>query len=135
MRVRKEKPIFRGLTIAGAGNLGGSAQWTDANIARWVELREGKFVRVSAGPGHGSGSVPIPRNSDGPGADGGGGGGAGCGHGKFGKGLGEEVTHVVCTGEEFRRMGGVGKSLWLVLKERKCGFHHRALVFVLGVLC
>ncbi|KAG7290267.1 hypothetical protein NEMBOFW57_000266 [Staphylotrichum longicolle] len=116
MRVRKEKPIFRGLTIAGAGNLGGSAQWTDANIARWVELREGKFVRVSAGPGHGSASAsgPIPRNGDViPGADGGGGGGgggAGCGHGKVGKGLGEEVTHVVCTGEEFRRMGGVVKA-------------------------
>ncbi|SPQ26141.1 e3e54035-b881-4713-b636-979b6256acb3 [Thermothielavioides terrestris] len=40
----KEKPIFRGLTIAAAGDLGGG-QWTDANIARWVGLREGSFVR------------------------------------------------------------------------------------------
>lgn len=44
MRSRKEKPIFRGLTIAVAGDLGG--QWTDINIARWVELREGRFTRA-----------------------------------------------------------------------------------------
>ncbi|KAH6841105.1 hypothetical protein B0I37DRAFT_357920 [Chaetomium sp. MPI-CAGE-AT-0009] len=49
MRTRKEKPIFRGLTIAAVGNLGGSAQWTDANLARWVGLREGRFVRDGAG--------------------------------------------------------------------------------------
>ncbi|KAJ4292170.1 hypothetical protein N0V88_005799 [Collariella sp. IMI 366227] len=46
MRIRKEKPIFRGLIIAVVGNLNGSAQWTDANIARWVGLREGKFLRL-----------------------------------------------------------------------------------------
>jgi hypothetical protein len=68
MRIRKEKPIFRGLTIAAAGDLGGSAQWTDANIARWVGLREGKFVRA----------------------------------------MGEDVTHVVCSGEEFRRREDFG---------------------------
>lgn len=44
MRSRKEKPIFRGLTIAVAGDLGG--QWTDINIARWVGLREGRFTRA-----------------------------------------------------------------------------------------
>lgn len=53
MRTRKEKPIFRGLTIAAAGDLaeGGrrSSQWTDTNITRWVELREGKFVRTMKG--------------------------------------------------------------------------------------
>ena len=70
MRTRKEKPIFRGYTIAAAGNLGGSAQWTDANIARWIELREGKFVRA----------------------------------------MGEDVTHVVCSGEEFKRRGAFGTS-------------------------
>ncbi|KAK3897756.1 hypothetical protein C8A05DRAFT_38670 [Staphylotrichum tortipilum] len=48
MRTRKEKPIFRGLTIAATGNLGGGAQWTDTNIARWVGLRLGRFVRVGA---------------------------------------------------------------------------------------
>ncbi|KAL2018904.1 hypothetical protein VTK56DRAFT_10271 [Thermocarpiscus australiensis] len=44
MRSRKEKPIFRGFTIAVAGDLGGG-QWSDANIERWVKLREGRFVR------------------------------------------------------------------------------------------
>ncbi|KAK4242411.1 hypothetical protein C8A03DRAFT_29342 [Achaetomium macrosporum] len=44
MGTRKEKPIFRGLTIAAAGYLGGG-QWTDTAISRWVGLREGKFVR------------------------------------------------------------------------------------------
>ncbi|KAK4034920.1 hypothetical protein C8A01DRAFT_18363 [Parachaetomium inaequale] len=76
MRARKEKPIFRGLTIAAAGDLGGSAQWTDANISRWVGLREGKFVRA----------------------------------------MGEDVTHVVCSGEEFKRKEGFVK---LALKRPK----------------
>lgn len=43
VRTRKEKPIFRGLAIAVAGDLGGG-QWTDTNIARWVGLREGRFA-------------------------------------------------------------------------------------------
>lgn len=38
---RAEKPIFRDLIIAIAGDLGG--QWTDANIQRWVTMRAGKF--------------------------------------------------------------------------------------------
>jgi hypothetical protein len=67
MRNRKVKPIFRGLTIAVAGDLGGG-QWSDANISHWVELREGKFVRE----------------------------------------MSEDVTHLVCNGDEFRRMGGMG---------------------------
>ncbi|KAK4151764.1 hypothetical protein C8A00DRAFT_35574 [Chaetomidium leptoderma] len=78
MRSRKEKPIFRGLTIAAAGPLGGSDQWTDANIVRWVGLREGKFVRE------------MGEDKD--------------------KGEGEEVTHLVCSAEEFRRRGGMVKS-------------------------
>lgn len=40
---RAEKPIFRDLTIAVAGDLGG--QWTDTNIQRWVALRAGKFAQ------------------------------------------------------------------------------------------
>ncbi|KAK3333539.1 hypothetical protein B0T19DRAFT_440293 [Cercophora scortea] len=43
MPVAKQKPIFKGLTIALAGELGG--QWTETNIARWVGLREGTFVQ------------------------------------------------------------------------------------------
>jgi len=46
MRSRKEKPIFRSLTIAAGGDLQGGDQWTDKNIARWVGLREGKFTRT-----------------------------------------------------------------------------------------
>ncbi|KAL2155869.1 hypothetical protein VTH82DRAFT_611 [Thermothelomyces myriococcoides] len=65
----KVKPIFRGLTIAAAGDLGGSAQWTDTNIARWVSLREGRFVRE----------------------------------------MSDEVTHVVCSSEEFRKGKGLIK--------------------------
>ncbi|KAK3944285.1 hypothetical protein QBC46DRAFT_441987 [Diplogelasinospora grovesii] len=42
MPSKKEKPIFRNLTIATAGDLGG--QWTETNIARWVGLREGNFT-------------------------------------------------------------------------------------------
>jgi hypothetical protein len=113
MRTRKEKPIFRGLTIAGAGPLGGSEQWTDANIARWVGLRAGKFVRVGSGSCSGSGVENGKEKGKGKGdrdgIGGTGGGGACCGDDKL-SGLGEEVTHVVCTREEFRRMGGVGKS-------------------------
>ncbi|KAK0723083.1 hypothetical protein B0T26DRAFT_674697 [Lasiosphaeria miniovina] len=41
MREAKLKPIFRGLTVAMAGELGG--QWTENNIARWVRLRDGAF--------------------------------------------------------------------------------------------
>jgi hypothetical protein len=40
-RTAKEKPIFKDLLIATAGDLGG--QWTDVNIARWVGLREGRL--------------------------------------------------------------------------------------------
>ncbi|KAK3692414.1 hypothetical protein B0T22DRAFT_13035 [Podospora appendiculata] len=43
MPIAKQKPIFEGLTIALAGELGG--QWTETNIARWVGLREGTFVQ------------------------------------------------------------------------------------------
>lgn len=44
-RTRKERPIFRGLNIAVAGDLtSANSQWTDANIARWVGFREGRFV-------------------------------------------------------------------------------------------
>ncbi|EAQ88985.1 hypothetical protein CHGG_05604 [Chaetomium globosum CBS 148.51] len=91
MRTRKEKPIFRGLTIAAVGSLGGSAQWSDTNIARWVGLREGRFVRDGVGVGvvAGGGSLSV---GVGEGGDGGGDGDG-------------EVTHVVCTGEEFRRAG------------------------------
>lgn len=67
----KVKPIFRGLTIAAAGDLGGSAQWTDTNIARWVSLREGRFVRE----------------------------------------MSDEVTHVVCSSEEFRKGKGLSRFL------------------------
>ncbi|KAH6627648.1 hypothetical protein F5144DRAFT_514315 [Chaetomium tenue] len=88
MRTRKEKPIFRGLTIAAVGSLGGSAQWSDANITRWVGLREGRFVRDGVG-------VDVAA---------GGSVGADVGEGVHGDG-GGEVTHVVCTGEEFRRAG------------------------------
>ncbi|KAK0636853.1 hypothetical protein B0T17DRAFT_651542 [Bombardia bombarda] len=38
---RTEKPSLNGLTISVAGELGD--QWTETNIARWVELREGSF--------------------------------------------------------------------------------------------
>ena len=41
---RKEKPIFEGVTVAIAGELGG--QWTDTNVARWVHLRGGKLVQT-----------------------------------------------------------------------------------------
>ena len=37
----KEKPIFKNLVIAIAGDLGG--QWTETNICRWVSLRSGRF--------------------------------------------------------------------------------------------
>ncbi|KAK5653095.1 hypothetical protein OQA88_9193 [Cercophora sp. LCS_1] len=40
-RTAKEKPIFENLVIALAGTLGG--QWTDTNIIRWVQLREGSY--------------------------------------------------------------------------------------------
>lgn len=44
-RTRKEKPIFRGLRIAVAGDLTAtSSQWTDTNTSRWVGLRDGQFV-------------------------------------------------------------------------------------------
>ncbi|KAK0711581.1 hypothetical protein B0H67DRAFT_541329 [Lasiosphaeris hirsuta] len=39
MPPRKEKPIFQGITIALAGDLGG--QWSETNITRWVSLRAG----------------------------------------------------------------------------------------------
>lgn len=73
MRTRKEKPIFRNLTITVAGSLinpngSGSTQWTDVNIDRWVTLRDGRFVRAMT----------------------------------------DDVTHVVCTAEEFERRGLVG---------------------------
>lgn len=75
MRTRKEKPIFRNLTITVAGSLinpngDGSTQWTDVNIDRWVSLRDGRFVRA----------------------------------------MSDDVTHVVCTAEEFERRGLVGTS-------------------------
>jgi len=41
LRKGKEKPIFKDLVIAVSGQLGG--QWTDANISRWVGLRDGVF--------------------------------------------------------------------------------------------
>lgn len=99
MRTRKEKPIFRGLTIAAHGPLGGSEQWTDTNITRWVTLREGRFVRIGGGGGGGGESN---------------GGSAEKGKGVEGKGngdevLGEEVTHVVCSKEVFWGRGGVGE--------------------------
>jgi hypothetical protein len=77
MREVKPKPIFRGLTIVAVGDLGGSTQWTDTNMARWIGLREGKFVRDER----------LVREM-----------------------LGEshQVTHLVCSGKEFRRMGGLG---------------------------
>ena len=97
MRTRKEKPIFRGLTIAAVGNLGGSAQWSDANITRWVGLREGRFVRDGAGMRLGLGlGLSISA-------------GVNIGDGEVGgRGREVEVTHVVCTGEEFKRGGKVG---------------------------
>ncbi|KAK3296244.1 uncharacterized protein B0H64DRAFT_461274 [Chaetomium fimeti] len=99
MRSRKEKPIFRGLTIAAVGNLGGSAQWTDTNIARWVGLREGRFVRDGAGAGAGA-SVSMGAGKI-----------IGVGNGEgTGAGGDAEVTHVVCTGEEFRRRGRLVKA-------------------------
>lgn len=69
MGTHKEKPIFRGLTIAAAGDLGGG-QWTDASVARWVELRAGKFVRETDDW--------------------------------------DAVTHLVCSADEFKRMGATG---------------------------
>ncbi|KAL2260577.1 hypothetical protein VTK26DRAFT_5356 [Humicola hyalothermophila] len=115
-RARKEKPIFRGLTIAVAGDLGGG-QWTDANIARWVALRGGAFVRAD-GPGDGAAGISsissISSSSSGGGGkpkekergsvvDGEGGGAGGGGEGG--------ITHVVCSREEFRR--GRGKKRML----------------------
>jgi hypothetical protein len=91
MRTRKEKPIFRGLTIAAVGNLGGSAQWSDANITRWVGLREGRFVRDGAGMALGVSTGTSIGGEDG-----------------VGRGGDVEVTHVVCTGEEFKRGGKLG---------------------------
>jgi hypothetical protein len=41
MPPRREKPIFKNITIAIAGDLGG--QWSDTNITRWVTQREGTF--------------------------------------------------------------------------------------------
>ncbi|KAH6624492.1 hypothetical protein B0J18DRAFT_478954 [Chaetomium sp. MPI-SDFR-AT-0129] len=75
MRTRKEKPIFRNLTITVAGSLidpngDGSTQWTDINIDRWVTLRDGRFTRAMT----------------------------------------DDVTHVVCTAEEFERRGLVVKE-------------------------
>ncbi|KAL1842849.1 hypothetical protein VTJ49DRAFT_4016 [Mycothermus thermophilus] len=106
----KAKPIFRNLVIAGLGDLNnrpdGSGQWTDANIARWVALRDGVFVRP------GVGVVSFDEDGAEDGKDGGkggknsGGGGGGGGGNKGGNGgIGEDVTHVVCSKEEFRRMG------------------------------
>ncbi|KAL2134271.1 hypothetical protein VTI74DRAFT_638 [Chaetomium olivicolor] len=80
MRARKEKPIFRGLTIAAVGDLGGSAQWTDTNIARWVGLREGKFVR----------DWELGKEAE--------------------SAVEEGITHVVCSQEEFRRRESLVKA-------------------------
>ena len=91
MRTRKEKPIFRGLTIAAVGNLGGSAQWSDTNITRWVGLREGRFVRDGAGM-----ALSVSAGTSIGGEDG------------VGRSGDVEVTHVVCTGEEFKRGGRLG---------------------------
>lgn len=107
MRARKEKPIFRGLTIAAVGSLGGSAQWSDANIARWVGLREGRFVREGAGVALGvSAGVGVRIGGEGVGIAGEGGGIGG--EVVVGGGGEVEVTHVVCTGEEFKRGGRLG---------------------------
>ncbi len=97
MRTRKEKPIFRGLTIAAHGPLGGSEQWTDTNITRWVTLREGRFARIGAVDS--SGGISGVEKGKGKGDKKDNGEGV----------LGEEVTHVVCSKEVFWKGGRVGK--------------------------
>lgn len=136
----KVRPIFRGLVIVVAGDLGGG-QWTDTNIARWVGQRAGKFLRGDAhGQGCGSGDGAGKRGPEakdlkkkGKGLD---------GNGKqrgvkrkredleaeaeregrvlekklWEMGLGmEDVTHVVCSKEEFRSEKGVGKYFFLII--------------------
>ncbi|KAK4115028.1 hypothetical protein N656DRAFT_694761, partial [Canariomyces notabilis] len=78
LRGGKVRPIFRGLRIAVAGDLtrNRSSQWTEANIARWVALREGRFVRAGAGP-----TQAVNGGGDG-------------------------VTHLVCDKGEFERRSG-----------------------------
>lgn len=75
------KPIFRGLTIAVVGDLGGNPSWTDTNITRWVELRKGRFVRE----------------------------------------MSDDVTHVLCSKEEFKRMGPMGASQSNISLRVSCG--------------
>jgi hypothetical protein len=85
LRGGKVRPIFRGLRIALAGDLtrNRSSQWTEANIARWVALREGRFVRAGAGP-----TQAVNGGGDG-------------------------VTHLVCDKGEFERRSGRGTLFFL----------------------
>ena len=133
MRTRKEKPIFRGLTIAAHGPLGGSEQWTDTNITRWVTLREGRFVRIggeaaggAAEKGKGKGNGEGKENGNGKGDGKGGGEGV----------LGEEVTHVVCSKQVFWGGGRVGKSFFLspfFFLSGLCSFFLGGLTFPVGL--
>lgn len=42
-RAKTEKPIFKGLVICVAGDLG--RDWSDEAILRWVKLRDGTVVQ------------------------------------------------------------------------------------------
>jgi hypothetical protein len=109
------KPIFRNLVIAGVGNLqrpGGNGQFTDKNIARWVTLRGGMYLRPGVGVISPSSSAEDGEDEE---KDGGGAGRKKNGGKKEADAkLPEEVTHLVCSKETFWEMGAVGESCFPV---------------------
>ncbi|KAL2124004.1 hypothetical protein VTJ04DRAFT_369 [Mycothermus thermophilus] len=119
LKMGNPKPIFRNLVISGVGNLqrpGGNGQFTDKNIARWVTLRGGMYLRPGVGVISPSSSAEDGEDEE---KD-----GVGAGRKKNGgkkevdAKLPEEVTHLVCSKETFWEMGAVG-TVQEALKRKK----------------